>query len=267
MLRRIKKGLGFVIFTLAEVRPFYTALKLIVGKTLQKLSKTQFRDLSFELVHNGVKSNVTVNDMEQYTYIFNIFYNELFKVSCDLGINPTIIDGGANIGGTSLYYASKFPNAVIFAFEPSESNAALLRKNAAGIRNIKIEQKALWDESKNLTFNVSECSRYHSAFKRSECGGVVEVRAVCLRDWIEENKLSKIDVLKLNVEGAELKAIRGLGDKIAEVRVIVGEFHPEFVDKEELTEELRRNGFKIIRFERTGKTVSIFESHNLRYAC
>jgi len=262
MLKQIYRYFGFVDFTLRKIEPFKMKFILVFGKLFQKFFKIQLHNIEFVMNINGVKTNITVDDIEQYTYLFKLFYYELFRVTYMQTKSPVILDGGANIGMTSLYYINKFPTAQIYAFEPSKRNVSLCKTNLINAPNFKIDQKALWDKSEILEFKLSNCSRYHSAFHRSESTYIEEVKAVRLDDWLKENCLKKIDILKLNVEGAELKAIRGLGEMIRNVSVIVGEFHPEFVDKQELIDELQKNKFKIIRFEKTGKTVSIFEAYN-----
>jgi FkbM family methyltransferase len=206
--------------------------------------------------------HLIVNDIEQFSYLFNIFYSEPFKITQTIQESPIIVDGGANIGMTSIYFHSRFPKATIYAFEPSPANIELLTHNLSNIQCSHIQQKALWDESKELIFNISECSRYNSAFNQEKTTRPVPVEAVRLSDWLETNRIRKIDVLKLNVEGAEIKAIRGLGNRIADVGLIIGEFHPQFVTNEELFEELHKIKFVLVKMVKTGKITSIFEAYN-----
>src|SRR4030042_5238997 len=63
------------------------------------------------------------------------------------GSQPVIIDAGANIGLSSVYFASRFPNAIIECFEPEDENYALLLKNTEKYGNIKHNKCALWWKS------------------------------------------------------------------------------------------------------------------------
>lgn len=65
------------------------------------------------------------------------------------------------------------------------------------------------------------------------------------------------------MEGAEASVIRGLGKRIEEVSVIVGELHPQFVDKDAFLDELKRNNFRLSRVEKMGKGTWAFEAHNV----
>ena len=61
-----------------------------------------------------------------------------------------IIDGGANVGYASVYFANKYPNAQIIAIEPDPENCALFYKNCAAYPNVELIQGALWTTSADL---------------------------------------------------------------------------------------------------------------------
>ncbi len=261
---KLIKALGFLNFVFTCVKPPSKAWRLLISKVRQKYLGHDCQNIDFTLSVKELDANVFVNDIEQFSYLFNVFFTEPFRVSNKVADNAVIIDGGANIGMTSLYYASLYPNAKIYAFEPSKQNVEYYKKNLASV-NAAIEQKALWDEPCVLNFNFSNCSRYHSAFGTAESTHNEEIHAIRLDDWIRSSNIDRIDILKLNVEGAELKVIKSLGQEAEKISTIVGELHPEFVSQIEITEALGNIGFDIVRLERTGKTVSIFEAHRRKY--
>jgi len=55
-----------------------------------------------------------------------------------------IIDGGANVGYASIWFANRYPSATIFAVEPQKDNYELLRENVAPYPNIVPIRAALW---------------------------------------------------------------------------------------------------------------------------
>src|SRR5262249_22735601 len=63
----------------------------------------------------------------------------------------TVVDGGANIGMATLYFANKFPTARIIAIEPESDNARLLRRNCAGLANVTIIEAALWPVNRTVS--------------------------------------------------------------------------------------------------------------------
>ncbi|HTH54663.1 MAG TPA: FkbM family methyltransferase [Cyclobacteriaceae bacterium] len=114
-----------------------------------------------------------------------------------------IVDGGANIGLTSIYFANKFKNATIISIEPSGSNFHLLEKNTKNYSSIIPVHSALWNRDAYLkiksndeaawAFSVEECDPKHSeAFP-----------AISLSSLMKQKGIAYIDVLKLDVEGSE----------------------------------------------------------------
>src|ERR671933_37792 len=61
-----------------------------------------------------------------------------------------IVDGGANVGYSSIYFADRYPDARIIAVEPDPENCALFRKNCSAYPNIELIQGALWTSSTDL---------------------------------------------------------------------------------------------------------------------
>jgi len=69
----------------------------------------------------------------------------------DLGFEPqTIIDGGANIGLTSVYFANRYPGANIVSVEPEEMNFQLLEKNTRPYPAISLLRAGIWESEKEL---------------------------------------------------------------------------------------------------------------------
>jgi len=69
-----------------------------------------------------------------------------------LGPEPRlIIDAGANVGYTSMIYASRYSSASVVAIEPHPDNIRMLRKNCAGLDNVKILEGAMWLRNARLT--------------------------------------------------------------------------------------------------------------------
>ena len=72
------------------------------------------------------------------------------------------------------------------------------------------------------------------------------VLLVGLADYMATKKIAKIDLLKLDIEGAELDALKGLGDRIADVDVIIGEVRETLVDETEFYRYLTSYGFRVL---------------------
>ncbi|MBV9452789.1 MAG: FkbM family methyltransferase, partial [Rubrobacter sp.] len=66
------------------------------------------------------------------------------------GSPQLIVDGGANVGYSSIYFAEKYPDTRIIAVEPNPENCALFRKNCSVYPNIELIQGALWTSTADL---------------------------------------------------------------------------------------------------------------------
>ncbi len=114
-----------------------------------------------------------------------------------------IIDGGANAGYSSLYFANRYPHAQIIAVEPEASNFECLTANVQDYGNIKPLQAAIWPEPIPLRINNPGEQKY--AFQVGEEGGPAErnIKGVTIAQLMAQLQAERIDILKLDVEGAE----------------------------------------------------------------
>lgn len=113
-----------------------------------------------------------------------------------------IVDLGANVGIAALAMAAQFPQARIVCVEPHPETAALLRHNLAclGDRAVAIEA-AVSGEPGIMRLNLA-AEHYNASLVRSSGAGV-DVRCKTLDDVMTETGISQIDILKMDIEGAE----------------------------------------------------------------
>jgi FkbM family methyltransferase len=145
----------------------------------------------------------------------------------DLPFRPlTIIDAGANIGTASIYFARRYPHARIVAIEPERSNFALLSRNVAPYPAITPLCAALWSRDGEIGLghpSPAEEAHLKWAFVTRE-GSDERVRAVTLGTLMKEMKMSSVDLLKIDIEGAEKEVFEAC-DWIDAVRCIMIELH------------------------------------------
>jgi len=132
--------------------------------------------------------------------------------------SPRIIDGGANIGLACIYWKQRWPQAQVTAFEADPSIASVLRANlsAAGIVDVEVVESALSDKEGTLRFQRDG----GDAGRLSE-GGDLEVSAVRLRPYLRQ----PVDLLKLDIEGAETDVLLDCADMLDNVARIFVEYH------------------------------------------
>ncbi len=149
----------------------------------------------------------------------------------DLGFTPRVIlDGGANVGYASLFFARQFPEATVIAVEPEAENFRLLRHNTAGYPNIRPVQKALWPRRTHLT--IENVAGQPDAFrvKESVTGGAGTIPTCTIDELMREAGADRIDLLKLDVEGAEKELFEDPGREswLSKTRTLVLEPHDWF---------------------------------------
>jgi FkbM family methyltransferase len=138
----------------------------------------------------------------------------------------TIIDAGANIGLASVYFASRFPEARILAIEPEAQNFQLLLKNTAPYPNVHAVHSALWSESGEIA--VIDTGTGAWGFRTAAPGGESDsqsVRAATLDELLDEFGFDQVDLLKVDIEGAEVEVFADTSAWIDRVSVIVAELH------------------------------------------
>ena len=142
-----------------------------------------------------------------------------------------IVDAGANIGLASVYFANKYPDATIIALEPDPSNFKLVEMNTAAYPQIRRMNVALWNENKQL--NLFSAKGGHCGFRTLEgkadelelCG---ETRAVTIDKVMEIHGLKFIDILKIDIEGAELEVFQHSSTWIDRVGALMAEVHDSY---------------------------------------
>lgn len=170
----------------------------------------------------------------------NIFVNQCYRF-IPSNTKPVIIDCGANIGISVLWFAKQYPDAFILAFEPDDYLFSLLKRNT-NANNIMadLRNQAVWTEGKELKFSSGK--RQNSKLSES---GTTTVKGIRLKEVLAA--FTRIDLLKLDIEGAEYEVIRDCRDELHRVNYLFVECH--FMDgriSEVLTllEILNQSGFQ-----------------------
>jgi FkbM family methyltransferase len=131
------------------------------------------------------------------------------------GFDPeAIVDAGGYSGHFSVMSALLYPKSRVYVFEPSLRNRLLIKRMAKlnGVdARISIFPFALWNTSTRLAFrthgSISSIFGVGSLPENLEFAETVEART--LDQWVEETSLQKLDLIKMDIEGAEVEALQG----------------------------------------------------------
>jgi FkbM family methyltransferase len=132
-----------------------------------------------------------------------IFLRRLYDLSLPQTIQPkVIIDGGANIGMTSIFFANRYPNARIISVEPDENNFTVLADNVRPYPQITPVKSAIWHKKEQI--HVVDKGYGDRGFMiEKNAPGTTVLEAMSLPDLLQAHGITQIDILKLDIEGSE----------------------------------------------------------------
>lgn len=134
-----------------------------------------------------------------------------------------IIDGGANIGMSAVFFANRYPNAHIISVEPEKNNYALLVKNVQPYDNVIPVRSAIWPSKTIVT--VVDKGLGVAAFMVEERNSEETIKTVTIP--MLAKKYETIDILKLDIEGAEKELFEDpdVDSWLQKTKVLIIEIH------------------------------------------
>jgi FkbM family methyltransferase len=138
-----------------------------------------------------------------------------------------VVDLGANIGLTTLFLSDRFPRASYVCVEPNPENLALLRRNLSFLdHRLEVLNAAVSDRLGEARFSDSEWS--WGGHLVADGRATRSVQCITLDEIISRCRLGSIDVLKVDVEGAEREIFSGAPAWLKKVRCVVIELHNDY---------------------------------------
>ena len=163
-----------------------------------------------------------------------------------------VVDLGANIGLASLYFANCFPECRLVAVEPQASTYDVLCANLSALvkaGRCKILKAAIWGSDTVLVGEELENPEHYSAFATRETSGPLVAQdgivGMPIRQIMSAAGFDRIDLLKVDVEGAEVELFKGNLDWLRVVKCIAIEFHAASRQVIGFDEIMARYGFRI----------------------
>jgi FkbM family methyltransferase len=182
---------------------------------------------------------------------------------------PLIVDCGANVGLATAWFTARYRGCTVLAFEPEPEALAVLRANVAANawRHVTVVGAAVAGTTGNLTLYVDPdrpAPPRASLLVERMCGPRIDVPGVRLSDYVPADGV--VDLLKMDIEGAEAAVVAELADtgRLTRIRRITMEFHHNVPSAGRLSETLQtleRAGFSYtIRARRHTDTTTGFQN-------
>lgn len=215
-LWKLSRRLGLGTRATANLfRAYYFGRRL----ALQKLSP---KSLVIDLPRWG-KVVVRVNGYD-HRLLQQIFLREDYKLQ---GHSiRRVLDLGANIGAASLYFSKLFPEAEFACVEPSPQNTPFLRR-MLGLNNVRarVFEAAIGSEQGEIELYLSREPDCTSIYRPGNVLGVVKVPLITVPEVLRQMNWDSVDLLKIDVEGAERLVLTQNNSWLSKVRMITGESH------------------------------------------
>ncbi|GMQ83056.1 MAG: hypothetical protein BMS9Abin05_2532 [Rhodothermia bacterium] len=149
---------------------------------------------------------------------------DIKKTGCEV---MTIFDVGANTGQSVVKFRGAFPEARIFCFEPVESVFDELANNTKGDERVSLHKMAFADSAGQRTIYLAADQTTNSFRSSTNTVASASVPVSTVDDFTRQNAIDRIDLLKIDAEGYDLKVLEGAKtclreNKIAFVIVEVG---------------------------------------------
>ncbi len=148
--------------------------------------------------------------------VYEPFETELFRAKLKPGM--TVLDVGANLGYHTVIAASRVGAAGrVIAFEPEPNNFELLSRNVRenNFSNVRLCNIAVADKQGVLTLHISDSNKgkhslVNTSAQSSEYTRSIEVQTRTIDDVMSEQNVTRVDIIKMDIEGAEPLALIGM---------------------------------------------------------
>jgi FkbM family methyltransferase len=163
----------------------------------------------------------TVTDCLSFLWqVKEIFVDDSYHFATP-NATPVIFDCGANIGTSCIYFKKLYPKAKITAFEADPSIARVLQQNLEfnNIKEVEVVAKAVWVDNDGIEIALEGADAASMYLGENK----VAIPSVRLRDYLQQER--HVDMLKIDIEGAEVDVLKDCADLLHKVSNIFIEYH------------------------------------------
>lgn len=220
---KIKKIVFYKVKTLLHSVKYVQKFGFLTGT--QIFLKLFFSLKNVYLAVPGYAHPIVVRPYTSDIWVFKqIFVDEDFKG--DFHKNPkAIIDAGANVGYTTVYFAKKYPGAKIIAIEPEDSNFEMLCKNTENYDQVQLMHSAIWYKDCYIRIMNPEAGSWGFIIEEVSKNTQGAFEAITFDHIIKESGFKRVDILKIDIEGSEKEIFENNPSWISIIDVVCIELH------------------------------------------
>ena len=253
-----------------------TKIKIFGAKILYKVTTLFVGKNKRVIIRDGVNYEVDLAEgIELSLFLFGKFQSHITKNSF-LKIEPnfTIIDIGANVGLMTLQFAKLVPKGKVYSFEPTFYALERLKKNLSLNGELAKNVTVINSFVSETSSSTPDIVAYSSWKVNGERGnndhpvhlgtpkGTEGVPSVSFNDFVENQKLEKIDFIKIDTDGHEYEVFKGADKAIAKYRPkIIFEIGLYVMDEKNINFEFYYNYFQKLNYKlvdtKTEKEISL----------
>jgi len=260
--------------------------RILYKQTVRIFANSGLRKIEFiDNLNNYLRSRLKPNFIITKKYGHKMFLDELdslhlsvhrdwenFETSIiekEIKRGDVVLDIGANIGFYSLIMGNLVGNeGKVYAFEADPTNFEILEKNVKinEYKNIILINKAVLDKPGKVKLYIDEKNTGKNTLNKGENVKYVEVEAIRLDDYFPKNK--EINFIKMDIEGSEGRAIKGMVNLLKKNKniKIISEIYPGLLDEiggeinfrtKDYLEFLEKIGFKLYDINEKSKSLRL----------
>lgn len=214
-----------------RIRRFIRRYKKIIGlkSTLILLyCEIMNKKIKLKIRNSNISEDIVLRYPSSDIWVYQqVFIHKEYEFTT-ITSPKVIVDAGANVGYASIYFANLYPDAKIFAIEPENNNFEILCENIKNYKNIIPIQGALWNENSEINICDEGLGEWgFMTFSSEQPQHIVKnmVQGYTIDFLIQKYNLEKIDILKIDIEGAEKEVFEDTTKWINDVDSLIVELH------------------------------------------
>jgi FkbM family methyltransferase len=229
----------------------FTYLSIIYGNK-KRFQESRIKFVGFDFL---------IPDTLSFIWQFKeIFVEEYYRFETNTK-TPVIFDCGANVGTSCAFFKHIYPQSRIIAFEPNAKITNYLLKNIKNnsLENIEVVEKAVWTTNNEIELGLEDADGSSIYLEKNK----TKVESIRLKDYLDKEAV--VDMLKMDIEGAEIEVLKDCRQSLNNVKNIFVEFHSYRNGTQKLSElidVLESAGFRYFIMQSENRTSPLINHLN-----